>query len=1159
MKKILERFKQPYGRAYKFFIALQLGMFIAISGAFAQNISINLKNTTVKRAIETLQKNHGYSFSMKSSDIDMNKKVDFVANNQDVKDIVRIIFDGQDVNCAIDGKTIVISKKSPEKKASTQSTLPRPVKGKIVDEKGNPVIGASIFVKGTTSGTGSDVNGQFALTVKSGSTLTISSIGYIAQTVVVTDNTDLQIILKEDRKQIEEVVVVGYGTQKKSNLTGAVQQVQMDKVLGDRPVVNAVSALQGSIAGVTVSGSTSPGASQSFQIRGMTSINAGGEPLVLVDNVPCSINLVNPDDIETVSVLKDAASAAIYGARAAFGVVLITTKKAKKNSKLVMNYSTNIDFQKSVNSPKAASVEQVLETYIDWDNDGKYYAQDQNLQKWLGFVKEYNADPNGFKAKYPGSYFENGRFIPEGESAYYYLTNNNPTNAILDKYGFRQTHKLSANGGGEKITYRMSMGYTDQNGPLKTNKDTYNRTNLTSYVNGDITDWLSQSVDLSVSTAKTSYVENGSVYSTTPPPFFPTGFMPKSNDLSGFTYPTNSPENYLRLTTPSKDETRNTRIFSRTTIRPLKGLEGIIEYTSEQKFYDYKRFTNDATMIMMEQGNTRMVKTPTYYNTKTSTMLESINAYATYNLKIGDNHSFKVMGGYNQEARNYERLAANREDISNPEKPSFSGATGLTKATDTYFQYAIRSGFYRFNYSYADKYLLEVNGRYDGSSKFPKNERFGFFPSVSLGWQVAREGFMKWSENWLQELKLRASWGRLGNQAGVNEYDYIASMQSYLAGWIVDGVRPTTFYPPGLVRPNYTWEYAQSINLGTDISVFNNRLTANFDWYQRDTKGMLASGMELPSVVGAPAPLQNAADLRNRGWEITMQWRDKVGDWQYGFGFNLFDSKAVITKYDNPAGLFYNPSTNENYRVGMGPGEIWGYVTDGYYTADDFTEFTNFTLKPGVVTLSGFKPKPGDIKFKDLNNDGVINVGENIVSKPGDRKIIGNTTPRYQYGANANVGWKNLNLSVMIQGVGKRDRWIGGDLMFGPTVHYGSVYANQLDYWKPVDKAKGDYTAVNPNAFYPRIYNENENKNSNYRTQTKYLSNAAYIRLKNVTLSYTVPTSLLKMVKLTGGKVFFSAENIYTWSKLPDGIDPELGSWQYPFYATYSFGVNISL
>ena len=481
--------------------------------------------------------------------------------------------------------------------------------------------------------------------------------------------------------------------------------------------------------------------------------------------------------------------------------------------------------------------------------------------------------------------------------------------------------------------------------------------------------------------------------------------------------------------------------------------------------------------------------------------------------------------------------------------------------------YTVRGAFYRVNYDYKGKYLFETNGRYDGSSKFPKKNRFGFFPSVSVGWNIARENFMKpVAGDWLSDLKLRGTWGQIGNQ-GIDPYKFVPTMSQVEkkdVAWLVNGAKPLTLNAPGLVSDSFTWETVETLDFGFDITALNGRLQSTFDWYRRDTKDMLAPGAELPSVVGASAPLQNTADLRTKGWELSLTWRDRIGAWGYNVGFNLYDSKTVVTKYHNESKIILKSDGTNNYYEGYEIGSIWGYVTDGYYTADDFEDTNTWKLKEGVVTVDGVSPRPGDIKYQNLRDDGSstnrIDTGDGTFDNPGDRKIIGNNSLRLQYGINLGVNYKGFDLSVLLQGVGKRDVWIS-DARRWPfnSGQFGSLFKDQLDYWKPVDSANGDWTAANPNAEYFRIYGQGNNSSYNTRAQTKYLMNGSYLRVKNVTLSYNFPKSWLAPITLTSLKAFVSCENLHTFTKLMKGYDPERLSWGYPFYRTISFGFNVTL
>lgn len=1142
------------------------------AAAQAQSISMNKKNVSIISVIKEVEKSTNFKFFYNNNQVNVQNLVNVDLKNATIETLMNQLLKGTQYTYQIENDQVMIYASKGEKATAQVQEVRQQAKltatGTVVDEKGEPIIGASVQEKGTSNGVITDLDGKFSLALTGSKELVISYIGYVTTQVKVAGQT-LRIVLKEDAQALDEVVVVGYGSQKKVNLTGAVSMVSMDKALGNRPVTNVASALQGTIPGLVVTSSSVPGQSNTFNIRGTTSIN-GGSPLVLVDNVPADIDMINPEDIESVSVLKDASSAAIYGARGAFGVILITTKKAKKNSRLQLNYNNNFGFVKTINRPEQASIIDILETHQAWDNDGKYYAEGQNLSDWIGYVKDYNANPS----KYPA----NGIYMPEGENRYYYLKDTDSQSAILDNYGFQQTHNVSATGGGEKITYRISLGYTDNQGTLITNKDSYNRINMSSYVSADITSWLNQSLDIRYAKGERSYVESdGAIYQTKLPRFYPSGEMVRSNDLEGPAYPVNTPENYIRLKDPVRYNNDNPRIFSRTSLKPFKGFEAIFEYTFDKKNNDKKLYTSPFEMTNDQMGKlwSDTPSTGRYRNDKTTVDYNAINTFANYQFSLNGKHNFKAMVGYSQETRNSELLWVQRDDMINPDMPSISGATGEIQTKDVYKEYAIRSGFFRVNYDYMNRYMLEVNGRYDGSSKFPTDSRFGFFPSFSLGWQVGQEKFMAWSKSWLDQLKIRGSWGQVGNQA-IDEYAYNPIMTSKQANWLVDGKKPITLNSPGLVRSDFSWEVVETLDIGVDFSAFNSRLNGTFDWYRRDTKGMLMPGAEFPSVVGANAPQQNAADLRTKGWEVSVNWRDNIGDWGYNVGFNLYDSRSVITKYDNAAGLFRDRNSEKDdktfkrYREGMTLGEIWGYTTERYYTIDDFQDgWQNGTwkLKEGVTTIKGNNSiRPGDIMFKNLRDDeenGSVNQiddGRDNVSDPGDRSVIGNETPRFQYGATAGVSYKGFDLSVFLQGTGKRDAWLGGDLRFPLSYgSFGTVYSHQLDYWKPIDAASGNWNPINPNAEFPRLYDESKNAGSNNRIQTKYLANAAYLRLKNVTLGYTLPKNIVNKISLTNVKVFFSGENICTWDKLPKGYDPERLNWGYPFYATYSFGINVTL
>ena len=1037
-------------------------------------------------------------------------------------------------------------------------------KGVVKDNQGETVIGASVVVKGSTNGTITGLDGDFTLdNVKRGDVIQISYIGYVSQEVV-WQGTPLNITLKEDSQTLEEVVVVGFGSQKKANLTGSVSQVKMDDVLGERPVTNVKNALQGSMPGLMVSGGASPGEAKSFNIRGTVSIN-GMNPLVLIDNVEGDIDLLNPEDIESVTVLKDAASSAIYGARAAAGVILITTKKAKKGEKFNLNYNANFGFQTSINSPKQASLDEYLRAYQAAGFSETYYAGNGSVSKWREYLAGYKENPAAYPTVGDGIYI--------GEDGAPYYLNDKDVYKAFQETSFMQTHNLTANGGTEKLRYRLSAGLTKEDGPLIESKDTYMRKNISSFISADITDWLTQEADFRYTVADRSEPmgSGDGIYCMNHISFYPSGMMPGSVNTSvGKDLPLITPENQIRYNNPYLTDTDNTRIYLRTIMRPIKGLELVGEYTYDRKNWQKSYYAKKWEYTTEQLGSNNSVTSDYLFKSEDHEDYNALNLYGTYNFSIKEDHMFKVMAGFNQERKQNSWISVQTHDMIAPSAPSFTSATGKIIPQNSYSDYAIRGAFYRINYNYKDRYLFEANGRYDGSSKFPKDDRFGFFPSFSVGWNIARESWMEKALDYVSDLKLRASWGQIGNQ-NIGNYGYYSTMQPVGNSnyWLKDGEFITYISTPGLVSNSFTWETVETLDIGFDASMFNSRLQVTFDWYQRTTRDMLIAGIQLPAVVGTSAPMRNAADMRTRGWEIAVNWRDQIGDWKYNVGFNLYDYKSKITKYSNNE----DKLLSQNYYEGKTLGEIWGYVSDGFYTIDDFDGPGTWQLKDGVASLDGYNPRPGDEKFVNLNDDrgtNEINSGLNTVDSPGDQKVIGNSTPLYNFGVNLGVSYKGFSLSAILQGTAKRDVWIGGMSLFpfgGSAKAYYPVFYNQTDYWEPMGSCDGQYTendreywvAKNPDASLYRLYSNMQNHGSNQRASTKYLQNGAYMRLKNITLAYTFPKALISKVSLSALKVFVSAENLATISSLPKGYDPERLSWGYPFYRTLSFGLNVTL
>ncbi len=1041
------------------------------------------------------------------------------------------------------------------------------ITGNVTNTAGEPIIGATVLEKGnTTNGTITDIDGNFTINLPTNATLSISYIGYITQEIQVGYQTSFKVVLKDDTKTLDEIIVVGYGSQKKANLTGAVSSVKMDEALGDRPLLNAADALQGAVPGLFVSnGGNAPGTSKSFQIRGAYSLgvkNSDGtygntiKPLVLIDNVEGDIDMINPEDIESINVLKDAASAAIYGARAAGGVILVTTKRPKGASRFELNYNNNFAFGKAVNLPKQAPLMDYLQAYLDCGYSDAYWSLGSpSVSKWMEYLTAYQKDPSSFNTVGDGIYVD--------ESGVPYYLNEKDLYKNFMETSFQMTHNISASGGTDKLRYRISGGYNSNDGVLISDRDKFERMNVNSFISADVTKWFTQEITMSYAhSLQTSPGGMGGVYNTRLVSYYPEGELPASvNTLADEDLPLFTPRNQILYSNPVNNKNDNPRIFLKSILKPLKGLEAVFEYTFDKNIYDYHWYTGQYDYTTIQGGSSKSFVDDYLRKYKQHTNYNSINVYATYNKDFG-NHHFKVMAGFNQESSYQETLDTYSYNQAVLDVPAMSSGTGTIKATDSYSEYAIRGGFFRVNYNYLDKYLLEVNGRYDGSSKFPKSSRFGFFPSVSAGWQIAQERFMNSTRHWLDGLKLRASYGVIGNQ-NINPYTFTPSMSvnNKATSWIIDDTYVTSISSlPALVSQNFTWEKVGTINVGLDVNLFNNRLSGVFEWYQRNTNGMLAPGVQLPAVVGASAPYQNTADMRTRGWELSLNWRDQIGKVGYRIGFNLSDYKSEIIKYDDNAAT----KLLSSYYPGQTLGEIWGYVVDGYYTVDDFVDTSSWQLKEGVTSINGYNVRPGDVKFKNLRDDdtstNVITSGDNTFDNPGDRKVIGNTTPRYQYGINLGMNYAGFDLNVILQGTGKRDYWISNVLTFPMNGdNFVPLFEGLSDYWMPKDPDNGDWSAVNPNAKYPRIYGNRGNSGSNLRQSDKYLSDASYLRIKNITLSYKLPKKWVNQIFLNQMKAFVSIENVATFTSLPSGIDPERIEWNYPAFRTVSFGVNITL
>ncbi|UKJ06884.1 SusC/RagA family TonB-linked outer membrane protein [Solitalea lacus] len=1055
------------------------------------------------------------------------------------------------------------------------------VTGIVQDEKGEVLPGVVVKAENKATGYSSAVatneNGLFAFAeLPSGGpySFTFTFIGLESQTfnnyqVKAGEKISLMVKMKESASQLKEVVVVGYGTQKKVNLTGAISQIDA-KGIEDRPVANITQALQGAAPNVNVSfGDGRPGSQGKINVRGNTSINGGGEPLVLIDGVPGSINTINPKDVENISVLKDAASAAIYGARGAFGVVLVTTKQPKKG-KLSINYSNNFGWT----APTVRT---------DFITDG-YDAAMLNDQAFLravgntytGYTDEDYAELKKRKTdkSLPSVIIDNRK----GKDQYVYYGSTDWWNTMFRNTQNSIEHSLNLSGGSEKIDFFLSGRMYEKNGIMRVNQDRYNTYNLRSKITGRLTDWLTVNNNTQYNASKYTYPGwgvNSNFVSVTVHalpsylPVNPDGTATYRTELNNYTVGDGIYADLLHGKSKGGEENNefvNTIGFS---AKLAKGLELLGNYSfTYNPSSDFQRRTRAPWSIY--PGVVDYIGFDQLGVTNYTRQSHVLNAYASYDKQVGK-HLLKFMAGYNQELQSYKRMYGLRKDLLSEDLNDLTLGSGDQQVSGNANEWALQGVFSRVNYVFADKYLLEFNGRYDGTSKFPKGNRFGFFPSISGGWRVSEEQFFTQFRKVMNDLKIRASYGSLGNQQEAGIYGYIPLLGRGTLDYIMDGKKLEYLTVPAPISPNLTWEKSTSTNIGADIGMFNNRLTASFDWYIRNTKDMLIPGKTLPAVFGASSPRENAADMRTKGWELALNWKNRTTlankPFSYNFGIGLSDYTATITRFDNPGNLL------SNYYVGQQLGEIWGYSIDGYFRTDE--EAAAYKIDQSYVNQQRLRAPgqwskllAGDMKFKDLNGDNMVNAGKNTLDDHGDLKVIGNSLPRYSFGITADANWGGFDLSVFFQGIG-RQNWYPGtnaDKFWGP---YSRPYYSFI----PKDFQDKVWSPENPNAYFPllRGYEALNDRGELQVKNDRYIQDLAYIRMKNLTVGYTIPPSLLNKLKVSRCRLYLSGDNLFTFSKLNnDYIDPEQAASDYngrtvdgnarvyPFSKVYSLGIDLS-
>ncbi|AFD06154.1 SusC/RagA family TonB-linked outer membrane protein [Solitalea canadensis] len=1073
------------------------------------------------------------------------------------------------------------------------------ITGKVTSaEDGTSLTGVSVVIKNTNAGISTDVDGNYSIKAEKGQILIFSYYGAITQEKIIGTENVINVKMVSDTKVLDEVVVVGYGTQKKANLTGAVATID-PKMLESRPITDVARGLQGAVPGLTITTATGDlGTNPSIKLRGLVgSVNmgtTGPQPLILVDNVEIpNLSLINPEDIATLSVLKDAASTSIYGARGAWGVILITTKSGKKGSPSRITYSNNVAWATPTKTPTMASAadnaQASFTAFQRVNPDTKsfgvigYTIDEASIAK----MREWDAQ---YKGQNLGDEMVMGRDFDIINEKLFFYRSWDAGNMYMRDWTPTQKHDLNISGGSENTSYNIGLGYLGQEGVLKVNPDSYNRYNMSVGVNTTVNKWLDARGKIMFTNAKTS-----------------TPFSYSSTAYGPWYYLYRWPANYPYGTYEGKpfrgtiaevsqadmDVTKDvlSRISIGGTLKPVKDLTIDMDYTYTNTnmnlhqvgkptyAYDFWSFNGKA----LDYKNYQSVSYDKVREYEYLTENNTGKIYATYNYKLTKDHVFKGMLGSDIEKFVSKDMSANRRNMLHPDYGSIPLTTG-DQSVEEYSSWRNSEwttiGFFgRINYAYKDKYLLEVNGRYDGSSRFPVNDLWAFFPSTSVGYVISQEPFMESAQSVVSFLKVRGSYGSVGNQS-VGAYRFLRALRPKTTTWITNGNNVPTVYAPNNVSPTLSWETVTTLDIGVDARFLNDKLGFTFDWYQRTTSDMVTMGATLPATYGADVASRNFGELQGRGWEFAVDFNHTFENGlRLTAQATLADGQERITKFanlnktlPNAMGSYaINANTGTSYYEGMKVGEIWGYETERYFTVDDFKGqdaggkwiYKEGVPKQDVLQSGNFYYGPGDIKYKDLNGDGVINFGGNTLDDHGDKKVIGNSTPRYQYGLKLGAAWKGFDLDVYFQGVGKRDLWASGNIVV-PGFRAGEGwYDYQMDYWTP----------ENQDAYYPRPIDYGSAGNKwNFEPQTKYLLDMSYLRMKNLTLGYTLDQKFAERVKVQKVRFYLTGENLLTFDNLNVPIDPEIDfstgqlgdssgagfGRSYPYRKTISVGLQVT-
>ena len=1127
---------------------------------------------TVKNVLNYIEKNSNYVFVY-------NAEVQKMMPNK-----VRVNLDGRpalqilDEMCAstaltykAQGNQISLTQTKNAQSGQPNKAQKRRIKGNVSDAKGEPIVGATISEKGGTGGTITDINGDFTLDLAPDNAITISYVGFKPQTLKPTDG--IHVTLDEQAKGLDEVVVIGYGTKKKANLIGAVSTVGAEE-LKDRPVTNLGQMLQGQVPNLNISFNTgTPGEAATLNIRGKTSITNSGAPLVLIDGVEGSIDRINPNDIESVSVLKDAASAAIYGARAGFGVVLITTKN-NKDGQAHITYNGRFSFSAPTTKTDFMTVGYDVARLVD----------EFNTATTGSSYSELNADDYKMLEERRYDVTENPArpwaVVSQNDGLYHYYGNFDWYNYIFNFSQPTWNHNLSVNGGTEKMNYMISGGMNDHDGLYALSTDKYSTRTLMAKFNAEVTPWLKVFSTASLFKSKYKqagydYEDGGNVanlaFHAMPwiVPVNPDGtnvyILPNSNNkpADGFAAMLRTGNGFTQV-----GKTEQTYAIGAV----LKLMEGL-EFTGKITYRNYakEKLARSASFVYARKPGQELTANGWPFNNRLKDGRDTYenyvyDFYANFHRTFANVHNVSAVVGTNYERGHYKFVEPSGRDLTSEVLNDLSLSTGDKSVKSSQNEFALMGYFARLSYDYAGKYLVEANMRYDGTSRFPRNHRWGFFPSLALGWRISEEAFFEPVRPTISNLKLRASVGSLGNQITDNSakfnnntfYPYmrlITLKPTTNLNYIFDNAQAVYASLGAPTSGSLTWETIVTQNAGLDVGLFNNRLSLVLDVYSRTTKDMLAAARALPAVYGYNAPYENNGELRTNGFELVVGWNDKFNlagkPFYYGVNLTLADSKTKITKFKGNE----SKVLGQDYE-GMEWGEIWGYRIKGIYQSDQ--EAIDRGVDQSFLGTR-FTDKAGDLIFDDVDGSTKIDQGKGTLEDHGDLVRIGNAMPRYNYGITVNMAWMGFDFSMFWQGIGKQNVYPGGNnmLFWGP-------YARAYSSFIPEDFPSKVWSKNNRNAYFPRPVADLARSFAMSRPNDRYLQNLAYCRLKNLTVGYTLPKTLTKKVYLEKVRLYFSGENLFITSKLKsDYIDPEqmmhdTNGRVYPFSKTFSFGLDVS-